>query len=144
MQLSKYNIISKIKDSDDWFVVNALSGQADVLDQETYTSLISGEENPEFAENGYLRLHLCRIPSTYPWCASLISAYPWQGLDKSIGSRKYTCICGPVALHTTILPFFFDHRVQDTFVKVVGLLDKPEFTHVYQPVIPAISRRNFY
>lgn len=54
MQLSKYNIISKIKDSDDWFVVNALSGQADVLDQETYNSLISGEENPEFAENGYL------------------------------------------------------------------------------------------
>lgn len=54
MQLSKYNIISKIKDSDDWFVVNALSGQADVLDQETYTSLISGEENPEFIENGYL------------------------------------------------------------------------------------------
>ncbi len=54
MKLSKYNIISKIKDSDDWFVVNALSGQADVLDQETYTSLISGEENPEFAENGYL------------------------------------------------------------------------------------------
>ena len=54
MQLSKYNIISKIKDSDDWFVVNALSGQADVLDQETYASLISGEENPEFAENGYM------------------------------------------------------------------------------------------
>lgn len=54
MQLSKYNIISKIKDSDDWFVVNALSGQADVLDQETYASLISGGENPEFTENGYL------------------------------------------------------------------------------------------
>jgi uncharacterized protein len=54
MQLSKYNIISKIKDSGDWFVVNALSGQADVLDQETYNSLISGEENPEFSENGYL------------------------------------------------------------------------------------------
>jgi len=54
MQLSKYNIISKIKDSDDWFVVNALSGQADVLDQETYARLISRAENPEFAENGYL------------------------------------------------------------------------------------------
>jgi len=54
MQLSKYNIISKVKDSDDWFVVNALSGQADVLDKETYNSLISGEEEPEFAENGYL------------------------------------------------------------------------------------------
>jgi len=54
MQLSKYNIISKIKDSDDWFVINALSGQADVLDQETYKSLISGAEDSEFAENGYL------------------------------------------------------------------------------------------
>ena len=54
MQLSKYNIISKIKDSDDWFVVNALSGQADVLDQETYNSLISGVEDSEFSENGYL------------------------------------------------------------------------------------------
>lgn len=54
MQLSKYNIISKIKDSDDWFVVNALSGQADVLDQETYNSLISGAEDSEFSENGYL------------------------------------------------------------------------------------------
>jgi uncharacterized protein len=54
MQLSKYNIISKIKDSDDWFVVNALSGQADVLDQETYNCLISGAEDSEFSENGYL------------------------------------------------------------------------------------------
>jgi len=54
MQLSKYNIISKVKDSDDWFVVNALSGQADVLGQETYVSLISGAEDSEFSENGYL------------------------------------------------------------------------------------------
>lgn len=54
MQLSKYNIISKIKDSKDWFVVNALSGQADVLDQETYNNLILGAENPEFSKNGYL------------------------------------------------------------------------------------------
>ena len=54
MQLSKYNIISKIKDSDNWFVVNTLSGQADVLDQDTHKQLLSGEENPEFVENGYL------------------------------------------------------------------------------------------
>jgi hypothetical protein len=39
MQLSKYNITSKIKDSDEWFVVNALSGQADILDQETFEQL---------------------------------------------------------------------------------------------------------
>lgn len=55
MQLSKYNIISKVKDSDNWFVVNSLSGQADILDRETYEQLISGfEGNPEFVENGYL------------------------------------------------------------------------------------------
>ena len=29
MQLSKYNIISKVKDSDEYFVVNSLSGQAE-------------------------------------------------------------------------------------------------------------------
>jgi uncharacterized protein len=55
MQLSKYNIISKGKDSDNWFVVNSLSGQADILDQETYEQLVSGsEENFDFIENGYL------------------------------------------------------------------------------------------
>ena len=55
MQHSKYNIISKIKDSDDWFVVNALSGQADILDKETFEQLNqSDERNPELIENGYL------------------------------------------------------------------------------------------
>lgn len=54
MQLSKYNIISKVKDSDDWIVVNALSGQADILDHKTREKLVAGEESPEFIENGYL------------------------------------------------------------------------------------------
>ena len=54
MQLSKYNIVSKIKDSDDWFIVNPLSGQADILDSETYEQLKNTTEgNPEFVENGY-------------------------------------------------------------------------------------------
>lgn len=54
MQLSKYNIISKVKDSDDWIVVNALYGQADILDHKTREKLVAGEESPEFIENGYL------------------------------------------------------------------------------------------
>ncbi len=54
MQLSKYNIISKIKDSGNWFIVNSLSGQADILDQETYNQLQNGGEHPDFIENGYL------------------------------------------------------------------------------------------
>ena len=55
MQLSKYNITSKIKDSDDWFVVNSLSGQADILDQYTFEQLNRiSEDNPELIENGYI------------------------------------------------------------------------------------------
>ncbi len=54
MQFSNYNILSKIKDSDNWFIVNALSGQADVLDPETYRQFQAGEMLPEFVENGYL------------------------------------------------------------------------------------------
>ena len=55
MQLSKYNIISKVKDSDEYFVVNSLSGQADILDQKTYELLNKvSEDNPELIENGYI------------------------------------------------------------------------------------------
>jgi uncharacterized protein len=55
MQLSKYNITSKIKDSDNWFVVNSLSGQADILDQETFEQLHNIDEaNLELIENGYI------------------------------------------------------------------------------------------
>jgi len=55
MQTSKYNIVSKVKDSDNWFVVNSLSGQADILDKETFEQLKNdGIGNPELVENGYL------------------------------------------------------------------------------------------
>ena len=55
MQLSKYNIISKIKDSDNWFIVNALSGQADIVNQDTFEQLKNvAESNPELIENGYI------------------------------------------------------------------------------------------
>ena len=55
MQLSKYNIVSKVKNAEKWFVVNSLSGQADILDRETFEQLTSGDEgNAELIENGYL------------------------------------------------------------------------------------------
>ena len=55
MQLSKYNITSKIKDSDNWFIVNSLSGQADILDQENFDQLNAiDESNFDLIENGYL------------------------------------------------------------------------------------------
>jgi len=55
MQLSKYNITSKVKDSDNWFIVNPLSGSADILDRETFEQLqTSGGENPELIDNGYI------------------------------------------------------------------------------------------
>jgi uncharacterized protein len=55
MQKSKYNIVSEVKDSDNWFIVNSLSGQADVLDKEIFEQLQRGDEScPELITNGYL------------------------------------------------------------------------------------------
>ena len=55
MQISKYNIVSKVKDSDNWFIVNSLSANADILDQKTYEQLKNGFDlNPELIENGYI------------------------------------------------------------------------------------------
>lgn len=55
MQISKYNIVSKVKDSEKWFVVNSLSGQADILDREIFEQLSAGsEDNAELIENGYI------------------------------------------------------------------------------------------
>ncbi len=55
MQTSKYNIVSKVRDSDNWFIVNSLSGQADILDKETFEQLQNGSnENLELVANGYL------------------------------------------------------------------------------------------
>ncbi|MFY9154471.1 MAG: radical SAM protein [Prolixibacteraceae bacterium] len=55
MQLSKYNITSKVKDSNNWFIVNPLSGQADILDLETLEQLNTIDtNNQELIENGYL------------------------------------------------------------------------------------------
>ena len=55
MELSKHNIISKIKDSDEYFIVNALSGNADILSEKTYNDIISGNiESLEMFEKGYV------------------------------------------------------------------------------------------
>ena len=55
MQTSKYNIVSKVNDSDNWFIVNSLSGKADILNKETFEQLQHADEsNQEMIENGYL------------------------------------------------------------------------------------------
>lgn len=55
MELSKYNIISKIHQSDEYFVVNALSGSADVMDEHTYIQLKNADSGVAgFFEKGYL------------------------------------------------------------------------------------------
>ena len=63
MKASKYNIISKIKDSPDYFIMNVLSGSADILTAAEH-SLSMEEGNlrvdkdaadyPEFVEKGYV------------------------------------------------------------------------------------------
>jgi len=56
LTLSKYNIISKIKDFDDFFIVNILSGNADIMSakqaEEFRTGAFSNVE--ELIEKGYL------------------------------------------------------------------------------------------
>jgi uncharacterized protein len=64
MITSKHNIVSKVNNSDDFFVVNLLSGNADLLTRDEAGLLISGEskvaEDPDLVqsmtENGYLTL----------------------------------------------------------------------------------------
>lgn len=56
MQLSSYNIFSKIRDSDNYFIVNLLSGNADILDPDIGKALAAGTVVNEagFREKGYL------------------------------------------------------------------------------------------
>lgn len=62
MMKSKHNIISQVSGSDDYFVVNLLSGSADLLSHEEASLLTGDEPFPEskaelaanLAENGYL------------------------------------------------------------------------------------------
>jgi uncharacterized protein len=55
MELSRFNIVSQIKDSEEFFIINALSGSADILDAETCQGLLSGNlSRPQFIDRGYL------------------------------------------------------------------------------------------
>jgi uncharacterized protein len=63
MKYSKHNIFSKIRDSENYFIVNPLSGNADILnagDAEKLEMAMNGEEIPdhafmnELAEKGYM------------------------------------------------------------------------------------------
>jgi uncharacterized protein len=56
MQLSAHNIISRIKDSDKYFIINLLSGEADIISEESYQELVSGEvtHSKDYLKKGYL------------------------------------------------------------------------------------------
>ena len=56
MELSKYTIFSKLKDSKNWFILNLLTGEADILDESTGTSIQRGEfPDPEpYRQKGYI------------------------------------------------------------------------------------------
>ncbi len=55
MELSRFNIISEIKDSDEYFILNSLYGSADVISSRTYSDLLEGNPgNYDFASRGYL------------------------------------------------------------------------------------------
>lgn len=56
MTLSRYNIMSRMRDSDQWFILNLLTGNADLLDPETAEALRAGryDNESELREKGYL------------------------------------------------------------------------------------------
>lgn len=56
MEFSKHNILSKIADSENYFIVNPLSGQADILDPEEAKNFSnnSPSTNQDLFEKGYL------------------------------------------------------------------------------------------
>lgn len=56
MELSKHNIISKIADSEDYFIVNLLSGHADILEADEAQKFMSNtsDDTSEFIKKGYL------------------------------------------------------------------------------------------
>ncbi|MDR3610525.1 MAG: radical SAM protein [Ignavibacteriaceae bacterium] len=56
MYFSKHNIFSKIKDSDSYYIVNLLTGNADILDPHKANEIISGNftDVEEYQSKGYL------------------------------------------------------------------------------------------
>jgi uncharacterized protein len=56
LKLSKYNVFSKLKDSPDYFILNLLSGNADILSPEKAKEIRTGQftDIDEYIEKGYL------------------------------------------------------------------------------------------
>ncbi len=56
MYFSKYNIMSPVRDSDQWFIMNLLTGNADLLDAGTAEAIRGGryDNAAELREKGYL------------------------------------------------------------------------------------------
>lgn len=56
MQTSKHNIFSKIKDSENYFIVNLLSGEADILEPEIAKAFKDGKlvNDENFIQKGYI------------------------------------------------------------------------------------------
>jgi len=56
MNISQYNILSKIKDSDKYFLINILSDNADILTEKEAASFLNGKipDNKEFINKGYI------------------------------------------------------------------------------------------
>ncbi len=55
MESSRYNIVSRIKDSDEYFIINPLYGNADIIDQKTYHLLVEEKRlDQEFIEKNYI------------------------------------------------------------------------------------------
>lgn len=55
MEQSRFNIISEIKDSDHYFILNSLYGSADIIDKDTRNALLTGRASgDELSAKGYL------------------------------------------------------------------------------------------
>ena len=56
MEFSKHNIFSKITNSDSYFIVNPLAGQADILEPEEAQKYINRKlsDNQQYIDKGYL------------------------------------------------------------------------------------------
>ncbi len=55
MEFSGFNIFSRVKDSDKYFIINSLYGIADIIESDTYTGLLNGNlSRQELISRGYI------------------------------------------------------------------------------------------
>jgi uncharacterized protein len=133
MQLSKYNIIGKIVNSNNWFIVNQLSGQADILEPEYGEKLERGEipDIEGFMEKGYL-------------------VEPEQ--EKTSFDKKYKEFVlkrDDDELQIFFVPWYAcnfscDYCYQDEYVNVKGTLDNEIIDSFYRYVDSTFSDRRKY